>query len=386
MEPETIAVIPKLGYNSEQKTSVKCQQWLKYVSSKNNLYIQHARNGGELKIKNYLVDGYCKDTNTIYEFHGCVFHGCPKCFSPETYNSLKQQRMGFIYKRHLERIDTIKSTFMKNGKVKLVEMWECDWDKMIDTNVQVKDFVETCEIKLPLNPRDAFFGGRTNALKLYYRIKVGEKIRYIDFTSLYPFVQKYCRYPVGHPEIITKKFKDISSYFGFIKCKVIPPKQLYIPVLPAKINNKLIFTLCKKCAEEQIETCTHNDKERELEGTWVSLEIEEAIKMGYKVSEIYEVWHWEKTSQYDKETKTGGLFTEYINLFLKGKQEASSFPSNVKTDDEKQKYIDDYLENEGIQLDRDNISPNAGMRTVMKLLLNSFWGRFGMNTDKLCIK
>jgi len=112
MIPETIAVIPKLGYNPEQRTSVKCQIWLRYLAEKNSIYIQHARNEGEFKIKEYLVDGYCSDTNTIYEFHGCVYHGCPKCFTPETFNSIKQQTMGYIYRQHCQRMEKIKFTFM----------------------------------------------------------------------------------------------------------------------------------------------------------------------------------------------------------------------------------------------------------------------------------
>ena len=51
------------------------------------------------------------------------------------------------------------------------------------------------------------------------------------------------------------------------------------------------------------------------------------------------------------ETKEGGLFTDYINLFLKSKQESSGFPSNVETVQGKNEYIEDYLENEGIELD-----------------------------------
>ena len=83
---------------------------------------------------------------------------------------------------------------------------------------------------LILNPRDALFGGRTNAFKLYHKCEAGEKIKYYDFTSLYPFVQKYCRYPVGHPIIITENFGNVLDYFGIIKCKILPPKRLYIPV------------------------------------------------------------------------------------------------------------------------------------------------------------
>ena len=51
----------------------------------------------------------------------------------------------------------------------------------------------------PLNPRDAFFRGRTNVTKLTYDFKPDEKGRYVDFVSLYPTVNFFKEYPVGHP-------------------------------------------------------------------------------------------------------------------------------------------------------------------------------------------
>jgi len=46
-------------------------------------YVQHVDNGGEFTVPgtNFKVDGYCAETNTIYEFHGCFYHGCPTCYT-----------------------------------------------------------------------------------------------------------------------------------------------------------------------------------------------------------------------------------------------------------------------------------------------------------------
>ena len=45
-------------------------KWLKYMSVNNNIDITHACDGGEqclnINGKQYKVDGYCKETNTIY--------------------------------------------------------------------------------------------------------------------------------------------------------------------------------------------------------------------------------------------------------------------------------------------------------------------------------
>ena len=166
------------------------------------------------------------------------------------------------------------------------------------------------------------------------------------------------------------------------KIRILPPKKLNIPILPMKINGKLIFTLCCKCAEENIKLCVHNDNERCLEGTWCTPEILKAIEYHYKIFKIYEVWHFENTDCFNKDTKSGGIFTEYIHTFLKMKQEASGFPSNVKSTEEQNIYIKEYFENEDILLESSNIVKNPGIRKVSKIMLNSLWGRFGMNTNK----
>ena len=149
-----------------------------------------------------------------------------------------------------------------------------------------------------------------------------------------------------------------------------------------KVNGKLMFPLCASCSKGLIKKCNHSTSERELEGTWVTLEIIESIKLGYKVTKIYEVWNYKNRVKYDPITKKGGLFTEYVNRFLKIKQEASGYPRWVKSENDKFKYIADYLTNEGIQLDKEKIAENTGLKTLSKLLLNSHWGRYAMNTDK----
>ena len=67
---------------------------------------------------------------------------------------------------------------------------------------------------------------------------------------------------------------------------------------------------------------------------------------------------------------------------FKIKQEASGFPMWVKTEDDKNKYINDYFEHEGIFLSKEKISPNPRLKALSKLLLNSQWGRYAMNTHK----
>ena len=80
------------------------------------------------------------------------------------------------------------------------------------------------------NPRDAFFGRRINAVRLHHVANEdqGEEIKYVDVTSLYPWVNKAQQYPNGHPIIITNpENQEIHVYF--IIC-VIPSCLSYIMV------------------------------------------------------------------------------------------------------------------------------------------------------------
>ncbi|XP_035228516.1 uncharacterized protein LOC118200665 [Stegodyphus dumicola] len=189
--------------------------------------------------------------------------------------------------------------------------------------------------------------------------------------------QVYCVYPVGHPTIITESFRDVEDYFGIIQCRVIPPRNLYLPVLPYRwCRKKLMFPLCRTCALLQLQTpCTHRRRASSCRnvGNGGSQNWRKR-KESYRVTHIYEVYHFQASST--------SLFRSYIDLFLKIKQESSGWPSECVTEEARLKYIRQYEEREGVKLDAGKISKNPGRRQVAKLALNSFWGRWGMNVNK----
>ena len=129
-------------------------------------------------------------------------------------------------------------------------MWECDFAAMIRDNPDITKLSEELELLPRLDPRRAFFGGRTNAVKLYHESSGDKKIGYVDICSLYPTVLKYDVFPVGKPQVIIDPgTTDISSYFGIVQCRIHPPRGIYHPVLPVRVNGKLMFPLCLKCAK-----------------------------------------------------------------------------------------------------------------------------------------
>ena len=86
--------------------------------------------------------------------------------------------------------------------------WECEFEPHEDTRVE--------EENLPLRKRDTLYGGRPR--------------------------------PCGY---ITKKK-------GLVRCIVLPPWYLYHLVLPYRCNSRLLFCLCRTCAESgSKEQCCH---------------------------------------------------------------------------------------------------------------------------------
>ena len=74
LEKDTIALLPH-HQQLKRKQSHETLQWLSYTAEKEEIRIQHARNGGEKRVGNYYLDGYCEETHTAYEYQGCYWHG-----------------------------------------------------------------------------------------------------------------------------------------------------------------------------------------------------------------------------------------------------------------------------------------------------------------------
>jgi len=86
---------------------------------------------------------------------------------------------------------------------------------------------------------------------------------------------------------------------------------------------------------------------------------------------VSEIWQF-RVTRFDPYTRQSDLFAEYINSFLKLKQETSGWPRECLNDENKKQYFREYKETKGIVLDRNNIVRNPSLRSVTKLCLNSF--------------
>ena len=292
LKESTISLIPEGGYRRHEKQSAIALKWLIWREKKERIKIQHKLTGGEKQIGRFRVDGYVERQGQqplILEFNGCAYHACPKCFKNPKKIMPNKMTAQECYQRTVEREEYLK----KFGELEV--LWECELKQRLRADKEMDAFFKEVDVHEPINPRESLYGGRTNAISLYHQCQPGEKIDYVDICSLYPYVLKYSSFPIGKPTIITRDFEKISKdnqpYKGIISCIVLPPRQLLLPVLPFRCNNKLNFPLCSKCCKEQSkDRCSHSDKDRQLKGEWPTIEIDKALELGYKIIEIREVF------------------------------------------------------------------------------------------------
>ena len=378
LKEKTIGITPIKSYARGRNNSCSANAWLDLMQKFYGENITREYRSGRRFIDGLINKEFLHEDKVYsqigFEYFGCYFHGCDRCGNPgitdkldETYES----REKYFTKRN------IFPEFMR----------ECEWREMLRIlspeaiayfNERKKFHKNIKDNDLHCYPRRALHGGRTNNLKFSAKSTNCKTLKYYDFTSLYPYVQARRQFPVGHPIIMNEGFDentDYSLYFGFITCKILPPKNLYIPVLPYSTNGKLLFPLCRKCADDMSNnTCCCSDEERSLTGTYVSIELNKAIEKGYKVVETYEVLHYKDRSD--------ELFKGYIDTFYKIKAEASGYPTHCITEEDKNEYVEKFERMEGISLDKEKIVQNSGLRFIAKLMLNSLWGKLGQRPNQ----
>ena len=95
------------AFYPEQTCSFVAIKWLEWEAKNRGIHIHHARcgHGGERKILGARVDGYHQESKTVFQFHGCLWHGCEKCYPEDRQKPVQQNtRQGKV----ISRLDTEK--------------------------------------------------------------------------------------------------------------------------------------------------------------------------------------------------------------------------------------------------------------------------------------
>ena len=252
LKPDTIGLIPTSGYSGKINYSKKVLMWLIYREQTDGCRITNGRNGREYRLPEQprvRVDGFCEENKTVYEFCGCYWHG-HTCLPFLDVTTAACDTLVVRYETTMARLQQITQAWYQ-----IEVLFECDFDEgVLASHAELK--THPIVQHGPLNTGDALYGGGTGATRLHYKIEDGEIIQYIDVMSLYPFVCKYFKFPIGHTVFrVGDALQDMEAMFrkdGQIKCSILPPRHLYHPILPLRCNNILLSCLCRTCALEQI--------------------------------------------------------------------------------------------------------------------------------------
>lgn len=151
----------------------------------------------------------------------------------------------------------------------------------------LKDMLIQPKRKIMEEMFNGYYGGRVEAI---YRGKITTDFFMYDINSLYPFVMQKYKYP--HPNYLEfDKNPTLNNlkYEGLMKCRFICPKDLFIPLLPVRHDNKLIFPI-----GEHI-------------GYYPHAELRKAIDLGYTIYPIKDYYY----------TKTFSPFYNFVNDLYK---------------------------------------------------------------------
>lgn len=226
-----------------------------------------------------------------------------------------------LYEQGMNKM-TIASNALKIYKGMMTER---DWE----TSFPVLD------IRIHEELKHAYRGGWTYVAKRFKNRVLGGGV-VLDVNSLYPWAMANSSLPVGKPLMFKGKYKKDDLYNLYIQrfsCQ-FKLKDGHVPTVQKKGDWRF------KENEYLEESVDSNGNQIEVELTLTSVD----LKLFF---EHYEVYNINYINGY-KFKSSSSLFTEYINYWI-----------NVKIESEK--------------------TGNNAMRSIAKLMLNSLYGKFGLN-------
>ena len=113
------------AFYPRHQASRESLRWLEQEAKRRKICIHHAMSGhgGERWIERAPVDGYNPETKTVFQYHGCYWHGCRKC--------CPNDRDRIIDRNEKTREDLFKATkrrtgYLRKAGYRVVEAWACE--------------------------------------------------------------------------------------------------------------------------------------------------------------------------------------------------------------------------------------------------------------------
>ena len=112
------------AFYPKHKASKESIQWLEYVAKYYKIPIHHAMSGhgGERWIEKRPVHGYNHEKKLVLQYHGCHWHGCPKCYHDRD----KIIERGDRTREDLFQATMRRSAYLRKAGYKVIECWACE--------------------------------------------------------------------------------------------------------------------------------------------------------------------------------------------------------------------------------------------------------------------
>lgn len=368
-EPEMITITPNKVRVERSQVGIAWMEREARASAKHIFHIGNSNKEYFCLGTNRYLDGYCAQDNSVYVCFSCEFHGCPTCFyqeiqtgkdhpcRPGTYGAVNHDTKQFAE-------DLIKTYGLHQVHI----IWACQMENVTAYEWELGDIMKE---------RDCFYGGRTEAFSPYTHASSssGRQIKYKDVCSLYPYICARKKLPTGNPIHLCGIHIDrsrlhpdsVDPYFGFVKCEIFPNKEDLLGLLPKRevTTGRLEFPLVS------------------WTGSFGTEELSLAVRNGYTIGEVYEVFHW------GEEESSDLVLRGYVSFFLRMKQEAEGWvklggTSEDPSEEEKDFLIEQvFLENGSMaRIRKGEMQKNPTKRQVAKIFLNSLWGKFCQKPNK----
>ena len=121
---EAPATAYEKAFYPKHQASKESIQWLEYVAKHWKIPIHHAMSGhgGERWIEKRPVDGYNHEKKLVFQYHGCYWHGCPKCY----HDRYKIIERGDRTREDLFQATNRRTAYLKKAGYRVIECWACE--------------------------------------------------------------------------------------------------------------------------------------------------------------------------------------------------------------------------------------------------------------------
>ena len=113
--------------------------WMDWLQEREGKSIIHRLNNSkEIKIGSFYVDGFEAKTNTIFEYHGCYYHGHDCDMTKNVKSKQWHERKTILQKRTKKRTE-----FFKSLGYNVREIYECEFKSQCKTDKELSSFISS---------------------------------------------------------------------------------------------------------------------------------------------------------------------------------------------------------------------------------------------------